>query len=90
MRQPVDLGARIKPAAHEQVTIRHPSMPEVQTISLVMFCARPDVPGAPYRNGTVMHPGRMDRSPCGTGTAARLAAMHARARSATLCPTLVG
>ena len=25
-----------------------------------------------------MHPGRMDRSPCGTGTAARLAVMHAR------------
>jgi proline racemase len=78
VRDMIELGARIKRAAHEQVTVRHPTMPEPGTISFVMFCARPEAPGAPYRNGTVMHPGRMDRSPCGTGTAARLAVMHAR------------
>jgi proline racemase len=73
-----ELAGRIKRAAHEQLVVRDPTMPDAQTISFVMFCARPEAPGAPYRNGTVMHPGRMDRSPCGTGTAARLAAMHAR------------
>jgi proline racemase len=78
VRDMVELGGRIKRAAHEQVTVRHPTTAEPGTISFVMFCARPEAPGAPCRNGTVMHPGRMDRSPCGTGTAARLALMHAR------------
>lgn len=30
------------------------------------------------RNTVVVSPGRLDRSPCGTGTSARLAIMHAR------------
>jgi proline racemase len=30
------------------------------------------------RNTVVVSPGRLDRSPCGTGTSARLAVMHAR------------
>src|SRR5919106_2528254 len=78
VRDLIELGGRIKRAAHEQVTVRHPTMAEPRTISFVMFCASPEAPGAPYRNGTVMHPGRMDRSPWGTGTAARLAVMQAR------------
>jgi proline racemase len=78
VRDMIELGGRIKRAAHEQIALRHPTMPETGNISFAMFCARPEAPGAPYRNGTVMHPGRMDRSPCGTGTAARLAVMHAR------------
>ena len=78
VRAMVELGGRIKRAAHEQITVRHPTMAEPAAISFVMFCARPEAPGAPCRNGTVMHPGRIERSPCGTGTAARLAVMHAR------------
>ena len=34
--------------------------------------------GAEIRNATIIFPGRLDRSPCGTGTAARLAVMHER------------
>jgi proline racemase len=78
VREMIELGGRIKRAAGEQIVVRHPTMPEPATIGFVMFCAPPEAPGGPYRNGTVMHPGRMDRSPCGTGTAARLAVMHAR------------
>jgi proline racemase len=78
----IELADRIKRAAQAQIVVEHPTMPEARTISFVMFCAPPEAPGTPHRNGTVMHPGRMDRSPCGTGTAARLAAMHARAQIA--------
>jgi proline racemase len=34
--------------------------------------------GAHARNATAIHPGWLDRSPCGTGTSARMAALHAR------------
>ena len=30
------------------------------------------------RNATSIHPGWLDRSPCGTGTSARMASLHAR------------
>jgi len=77
-RDMVALGGRIKRAADQQVSVRHPTIPELCRVGFVMFCARPAAPGDPWRNGNVMYPGRLDRSPCGTGTAARLAAMHAR------------
>jgi proline racemase len=43
----------------------------------VVFHA-PGADGADARSATSIHPGWLDRSPCGTGTSARMAAMHAR------------
>ena len=37
-----------------------------------------DGAGTVSRNAVVVAPGRIDRSPCGTGTCARLAVLHAR------------
>jgi proline racemase len=76
-REMVALARRIKRAARQQIRVHHPEIPDLREIGFVMFCARGDA-GAPLRNGNVIHPGRLDRSPCGTGTAARLAVMHAR------------
>lgn len=76
VRDMVALARRIKRAARRQIQVRHPEIPDLREISFVMFCAGGG--GEPLRNGTVIHPGRMDRSPCGTGTAARLAVMHAK------------
>ena len=39
---------------------------------------RPARDGADARAATSIHPGWLDRSPCGTGTSARLAQLHAR------------
>ena len=38
----------------------------------------PGADGASARAATAIHPGWLDRSPCGTGTSARLAQLHAR------------
>lgn len=75
-RDMVELGNRIKAAAAEQIAVRHPEIPEFDHIEFVMFADTIDLENRIFRNGTVMPPGRMDRSPCGTGTAARLAVMH--------------
>lgn len=77
-RDMVALGGRIKAAARAQIAVAHPTIPALRSISFVLFCTQPSAPGGPYRNGNVMYPGRLDRSPCGTGSAARLAVMHAR------------
>jgi proline racemase len=76
-RDLVTLAQRIKRAARQQIKVRHPEIPDLREINFVMFCAG-GRDGQPPRNGNVIHPGRLDRSPCGTGSAARLAAMHAK------------
>ncbi len=80
-RDMVDAGTKIQRAANAQITVAHPEAPELADISYAMFCGRTGDGNDTLRSGTVIYPGRMDRSPCGTGTAARLAAMH-RARRA--------
>ena len=77
-RDMVEYGTQIKAAAEAQISVRHPEVPEFDHIEFVMFADEIDAANRIYRNGTVMGPGRMDRSPCGTGTAARLAVMHQR------------
>lgn len=77
-REMVEIGNRIKAAAVEQIVVQHPGIPEFDHIEFVMFADVIDADKGIFRNGTIMPPGRMDRSPCGTGTAARLAVMHAR------------
>jgi proline racemase len=58
------------------VEVRHPVNPDLKEIAYVMFRGR-DEDGA-VRTCTVLKPGRVDRSPCGTGSSANLAALHAR------------
>ena len=77
-RELVEIGTAVKAAAETQIPVSHPEIPEFDHIEFVMFADTLDAGGHVYRNGTIMGPGRMDRSPCGTGTAARLAVMHHR------------
>lgn len=75
-RDLVDIGSRIHRAARDQVSLNHPFSPDLNVLSYVMFVDRRadgDLVGA-----TIMPPGRIDRSPCGTGNSARLAVRHAR------------
>lgn len=77
-RDLVDLGNRIKPAAVEQIQVLHPTLSDFDKIEFCMFTGSEAAQEKIFDNATVMPPGRLDRSPCGTGTAARLAVMHAR------------
>jgi proline racemase len=76
----VELGERIKLAAAEQIPCVHPENPEIHTINQTLFAGPVRVEDGvkTARNTVVVSPGRLDRSPCGTGTSARLAIMHAR------------
>ena len=80
----VDVGERIKAAAAEQLPVAHPQNPQIHTINQTLFAGplREGPKGKRARNGVIVSPGRLDRSPCGTGTSARLAVMHARGQIA--------
>lgn len=75
-RSLAEAGIEIKALLAEQATIRHPELEGVDEIAYVMFRSR-EADGA-IRTCTTMKPGRVDRSPCGTGTSANLAVLHAR------------
>ncbi len=72
----VDAGCRIHRAVNRQLQITHPEHPELNGLSYVMFMSSTE--NGQLRGATIMPPGRVDRSPCGTGSSARLALMHAR------------
>jgi proline racemase len=76
----VEVGERIKKAAAEQLPSVHPQNAEIHTINQTLFSGpvADTTAGKRARNTVVVSPGRLDRSPCGTGTSARLAVMHAR------------
>jgi proline racemase len=68
-------GLEIMAAVNEDPPV-HPEDPRIGGCRHVIFHA-PGRDGADARNATAIHPGWLDRSPCGTGTSARLAALHA-------------
>ncbi|MBL8930496.1 MAG: proline racemase family protein, partial [Kineosporiaceae bacterium] len=73
-------GERVKIAAAEQLTAVHPVNPDFPGITICALTLPPErIDGVlTAKNTVVVSPGRCDRSPCGTGTSARMALMHAR------------
>ena len=74
----LDLGLRISDAINEQNRPVHPENPEIAICHHIDFVAPGDQGPLHWKNAMAIHPGWFDRSPCGTGTSARLAQMHAR------------
>ena len=73
----IDRGLEIISAINASALPVHPVDPAIRGCKHVVFYA-PGQDGADARNATAIHPGWLDRSPCGTGTSARMAALHAR------------
>ena len=73
----ISLGHSIKHAAQEQLSVQHPEINQFNSIEFLMFTDQAEGSERAMRNATIMPPGRIDRSPCGTGSAARLAVLHA-------------
>jgi proline racemase len=71
-----EAGIEIKALLKEQVAVAHPEIEGLDEIAYVMFRDR-DPDGA-VRTCTTLKPGRVDRSPCGTGSSANLAVLHAK------------
>lgn len=71
-----EAGIELKRLLADQVTVRHPILTGVDEIAYVMF--RDREPDGAIRTCTTLQPGRVDRSPCGTGSSANLATLFAR------------
>jgi len=86
----VRVGEMIKAAAREQLPVTHPENPAISGVSIMQFSGRSTRAGVARRNTVVVSTGHfdwdrpatwtgiLDRSPCGTGTCAQMAVLHAK------------
>ena len=75
-RRLVDIGMRTQQVLNRTIEVVHPEIPAIRGLSYAMLTGW-NAAGEPT-GATVLPPGRLDRSPCGTGNAARMACRHAR------------
>ena len=79
-RDIAEAGIKITAAANEQLGFSHPTNPDLTQFSFCQF-AKPlfEENGQTVgKNAVVIRPGKVDRSPTGTGASARFAVLHAR------------
>jgi proline racemase len=73
----LDAGLAVMAAINGQDAPVHPAEPEIRGCHHVQFLA-PGSDARHSRHAMAIHPGWFDRSPCGTGTSARMAQLHTR------------
>ncbi|HWC99037.1 MAG TPA: proline racemase family protein [Candidatus Sulfopaludibacter sp.] len=76
-REIVRIAELIKTAAREQLPVAHPENPGIAGVSIAeLTCGRKNAVVVSTAAGS----GVLDRSPCGTGTCARMAVLHAKGK----------
>jgi 4-hydroxyproline epimerase len=63
---------------NEKYTFAHPENPQINRLTHLLWTGAPTQPGAHGRNAVFYGEKAIDRSPCGTGTSARMAQLHAK------------
>lgn len=76
----VERGMAIRRAASKALAVEHPTEPEINWIYGTILITPPEVGGTTIttRNVCVYGASGVDRSPCGTGTSARIAQLYAK------------
>jgi proline racemase len=84
------IGEMLKAAAQEQLPVVHPEQPGFNGVTISQLSGPPSRPDAHLKNAVVVATGKLDwdrpatwtgaidRSPCGTGTCAKMAVLHAK------------
>lgn len=74
----IDQAITIRNAINASEDVIHPEYPFINGLTHIEFFTDPDHPDADVKNTVVVPPGGIDRSPCGTGTSAKLATMFSK------------
>ena len=73
-----DLALRLRDVINAEIEIQHPTLAHIKTVDLVEIFDEPTHPEATYKNVVIFGQGQVDRSPCGTGTSAKMATLYAK------------
>ncbi|MDR1017441.1 MAG: proline racemase family protein [Lachnospiraceae bacterium] len=75
--QLTDFGMKVIEQVNKEQTMQHPTL-DITTVDLAELYCSTDTPGADKRNVVIFGDRMADRSPCGTGTSAKLGTLYAR------------
>jgi len=70
----------LRKALNAKYEFTHPENPTIRGLSHILWTGRPTQPEATHRNAVFYGDKAIDRSPCGTGTSARMAQLAATGR----------
>ena len=70
----------VRQRLNEKYSFVHPENPGINRLSHMLWTGKPTVEGADARNAVFYGDKAIDRSPCGTGTSARMAQLHAKGK----------
>jgi proline racemase len=91
-RDIVRVTEMIKAATREQLPVAHPDNPDISGVTIGQLSGEPSRTGVDRKNTVVVSTGALDwsrpsswagaldRSPCGTGTCAKMATLHAKGK----------
>lgn len=84
VRKLTDIGMKIKSAVNATLSVEHPILKHINSVDLVEFYEECGSTNYQARNLVVFveGDGQFDRSPCGTGTSAKLATLYAKGKLA--------
>ncbi|MGO4268824.1 proline racemase family protein [Paenibacillus sp. TAF58] len=74
----VKMAVNLRKSINQSVNVVHPEAPYIRGLTHIEFYTDPTHPDAHVKNTVIVPPGGIDRSPCGTGTSAKLAVMFAK------------
>jgi len=69
---------KLRDIINKEIKVQHPTQPHIKTVDLVEVYGDPKSQDANYQNVVIFGSGQVDRSPCGTGTCAKMAALYAK------------
>lgn len=76
----IEICMEIKKSINNQIKIQHPTIPYMTKVNNVEICVKPENNNANVKTLVTSHYGRLDRSPCGTGTSARMASLFSKGK----------
>ena len=76
----IKVGIAVRQAANKQIAVQHPVKKHITAIDICMITAPPSGTHADGRNIVILGEAQADRSPCGTGTCARVATLHRKGK----------
>ena len=73
-----EIALEMRDIINKTIEIQHPELAHINTVDLIEIYDEPTHPEATYKNVVIFGQGQVDRSPCGTGTSAKLATLYSK------------
>ena len=84
----IELATEARDYINKNINIEHPTIPNIRTVDLIEITDK--ISDNHYKNVVVFGDGQIDRSPCGTGTCAKMAALNLETGASIIQESIIG